>query len=101
MRSKMWHVLVLMWAVSACAVVASSEPPAARIDVPLTLGAPLHTWDTLLGGATWLFSRQTLRAQASLLGEYPGSFLIDVKRNMQGFGYRFDQDSWDPSTEEF
>jgi len=102
MRTWTSQRLLLMCAVSSYGLFGPSDPAAAeRIDVPVTLGAPQHTWDTLTGGATWLFSRQTLRAHASLLGEYPGSFLIDVKRNMQGFGYRFDLDSWDPSTAEF
>src|SRR5262245_23055848 len=102
MRTRGLQRLLLLVAVSAFGVFGSSHPAAAeRIEVPVTLGAPQHTWHTSTGGATWLFSRQSMRAQASLLGEYPGDFLIDIKRDMKGFGYRFDLDSWDPGTPEF
>jgi hypothetical protein len=79
----------------------SRQASSLEVEIPIALGKPLHAWDTKTGGATWVFSKAVTRTHRDVLAELPGTLLVAVKRSAPGFGYRFDQDSWDPSTDEY
>jgi hypothetical protein len=69
-------------------------------DVPVAVGAPLHMWDPLLGGVTWISSRAAAKEQAKALAWYDGPVLLDIKSQANGFGYRFDLNTFASGTME-
>jgi alpha-L-arabinofuranosidase len=71
------------------------------LQVPVTVGAPMHIWNPMLGGAVWLESRYAAKKHAEALSWYPGEVLMTVKTPSNGFGYRFDLNTFEPNTEEY
>ena len=66
------------------------------VSIPVTVGQNRHTWNTLLGGVVWILSRATNKQIAATLPDLPGTVLVDIKADANGFGYRFDEDFWEP-----
>ncbi len=64
----------------------------------ISLGKGLHVWNPMLGGVVWLNSKKVAKEQAAAFAAYQTPVLVDIKATSYGFGYRFDQDSFERST---
>lgn len=69
--------------------------------VNVTLGKPRHVWNPLLGGVLWIASRENARKLSEALLWFPDPVLLTLKHQANGFGYRFDLDTWEKNTIEY
>lgn len=75
--------------------------PNGDLRVPVTVSTPAHIWNPMLGGVVWLESRYAAKKHAEALAWYPNNTLIVIKSSINGFGYRFDLNTFEPNTEEY
>lgn len=66
--------------------------------LPSWVGSVTHNWKPMLGGVYWLDSRAVVKLAAPDLKQSSRPVLVDIKSDATGFGYRFDENSWDPQS---
>src|ERR1700683_3075152 len=90
----------LLRAVAGVFMLVSIAPSGqAQATLPSWVGSTqAFNWQPRLGGVYWLDSHAVVKQAAPFLTQSSRPVLIDIKTDATGFGYRFDENSWDPGS---